>query len=142
MIREAGPEDEQAVHAVLMAAFARHYGFVEQSLGEWRSHYGEPARAGERVWLAAEADGAIVGATIGVVRLGKGWIAEVGVLDEWRRRGIGAALTARLMLEFRKHGHSQVGLNVDPQNETGAIRLYERLGFTRDKLMDFYELEL
>ena len=94
------------------------------------------------LWFVAEGDGAVVGAAIGVVRLGIGWVAEVGVLDEWRGRGIGAALTARLMREFSDRGQSKVGLNVDPLNETGAKRLYERLGFTQDRRIDFYELRL
>jgi mycothiol synthase len=142
VIREGGPEDDEAVHAVLMAAFARHYGFVEQAFEEWRSQYRRSPRGDERVWFVAEGEGAIVGVTIGVLRLGIGWVAEVGVLEEWRRRGIGAALTVRLMRELRAQGQRKVGLNVDPRNETGAMRLYERLGFTRDKRMDFYELVL
>jgi mycothiol synthase len=134
--------DEGRVHAVLMAAFARHYGFVDESFEEWRAHTLDAPRTDTGLVFVADAGGAMVGVTIGHVRLGIGWVAELGVLEEWRRRGIGAALTTRLMREFRNRGQTKIGLNVDPQNETGAIRLYERLGFTRDKRMDFYELNL
>jgi mycothiol synthase len=142
LIHPSGPDDAEAVHAVLMASFSRHYGFVEQSFEEWRSHYLESPRSDTSLWFVAKVNDALVAVTIGVVRLGMGWVAEVGVLEDWRRRGIGAALTVRLMHEFRTRGQTKVGLNVDPQNETGAIRLYERLGFTRDKRIDFYELTL
>ena len=141
-IRPFRSGEEGAVHAVLMSAFAGHFGFTEVSLEEWRGAYLASPRADTGLWFVAEGDGVVVGAAIGVVRLGIGWVAEVGVLDKWRRRGIGAALTARLMYEFRGRGESKVGLNVDPLNETGAKRLYERLGFTRDRRIDFYELKI
>lgn len=55
------------------------------------------------------------------------WIATVGVLPEYQRRGIGEALV--LACEARL-AVSRVRLSVRLSNE-GAIRLYDRLGYTR-----------
>ena len=55
------------------------------------------------------------------------WIATVGVLPEYQRRGIGEALV--LACEA-KLGVSRVRLSVRLSNE-GAIRLYDRLGYTK-----------
>jgi len=81
------------------------------------------------VRLKATCDGQMVGFIAGDVRSSEGlaWIATVGVLPEYRGRGIGAALLeaceARIPLKT-------IRLCVRRSNET-AIRLYERFGYTR-----------
>ncbi|MBN8191951.1 GNAT family N-acetyltransferase [Bacillus sp. NTK074B] len=57
-----------------------------------------------------------------------GFIIQVGVIPEWRGKGIGAVLTAKCLEELRQDGMKPVGLHVN-QNNPGAIKLYERLGF-------------
>ena len=45
-----------------------------------------------------------------------------------RGRGIGAALLDTSFSAFEERGLSLARLNVDSANETGAVRLYERVG--------------
>jgi ribosomal protein S18 acetylase RimI-like enzyme len=59
---------------------------------------------------------------------GVGWIGELGVWPAWRGRGVGAALLARGFEHLASLGLREVRLNVDLENETGALRLYERQG--------------
>jgi hypothetical protein len=65
--------------------------------------------------------------------IGRGWTVEawvdsLGVLEEFRGRGIGGALLDRALRGFRDSGYKQVALNVDSANPTGATRLYEAHG--------------
>jgi len=79
--------------------------------------------------LKAQDDGKMVGFVAADIRRSRGlaWIATIGVLPEFRRRGIGAALLeaceARLNIP-------RIRLSVRASNSP-AIRLYTRLGYHR-----------
>ncbi len=73
----------------------------------------------------------------------EGWIHDLGVMRQWRGMGIGIALTCASMYAFQKLGLDFAGLNVDAENLTRPMRLYETLGFyplrhtiTFEKLID------
>jgi ribosomal protein S18 acetylase RimI-like enzyme len=66
----------------------------------------------------------------------------LGVRRPWRKRGIGLALLRHSFNEFYRRGKREVGLGVDAQNLTGALRLYEHAGMHVDKAFDHYEKEL
>jgi len=53
----------------------------------------------------------------------------VGTLREWRGRGLATALMVRVMRLMRDAGMQDAKLDVDTENQTGAMGLYERLGF-------------
>lgn len=57
-----------------------------------------------------------------------GWIRQVAVERQWRGRGIALQLVRAVLGEFYRRGTRRVGLSVDPQNITGALRVYERAG--------------
>jgi mycothiol synthase len=60
------------------------------------------------------------------------YIALVGTVRTARRRGIGTALMTRVLTEARSTGFSQASLGVDADSLTGAVGVYERLGFVTD----------
>lgn len=57
-----------------------------------------------------------------------GWITQVGTIPEWRGRGLGAALIAHVMQQFRAESLGKVALFVNTNNPS-ASALYRRLGF-------------
>lgn len=57
-----------------------------------------------------------------------GYIETLAVTQEHRRKGIGTLLLNSLFERLRRRGVDYVSLHV-PAEETGAIRLYEKLGF-------------
>ena len=59
----------------------------------------------------------------------EGWIAELGVRRPWRQQGIATSLLCESMRLFKEAGLEYAGLGVDTENTTGALRIYERLGF-------------
>jgi ribosomal protein S18 acetylase RimI-like enzyme len=61
--------------------------------------------------------------------LRRGWVGMLGTRRAWRKRGIASALLAESMRRFRAQGFDWVGLGVDTENLTGALKLYQDLGF-------------
>jgi GNAT superfamily N-acetyltransferase len=64
-------------------------------------------------------------------RLGlrRGWLDRVSVRRPWRGRGLAKALCAASFRVLREHGMTEAWLGVDASNPTGALQLYEGLGF-------------
>jgi len=71
-----------------------------------------------------------------------GWVGTLGVRRPWRKRGLGLALLRHSFNEFYQRGKRKVGLGVDAQNLTGALRLYENAGMHVHQAYDQYEKEL
>ena len=64
-------------------------------------------------------------------RLGirRGWTTKLGTRRAWRKRGLATFLLAESMRQFRAQGFDYAGLGVDATNLTGALALYEGLGY-------------
>ena len=58
-----------------------------------------------------------------------GYVALVGVVRDWRRRGVAPAMLAEVMRAARAAGHERIALDVDSENPTGALGLYTGMGF-------------
>jgi mycothiol synthase len=71
-----------------------------------------------------------------------GWVSSLGVLREWRQRGIGLALLQHSFGEFYRRGYRKVSLGVDAENLTGALGLYQKAGMHIHRQFDLYEKEL
>jgi ribosomal protein S18 acetylase RimI-like enzyme len=61
--------------------------------------------------------------------LRRGWLDHVSVRRPWRRRGLAAALILSACRALHERGMTEAALGVDSINPTGALGLYERLGF-------------
>jgi ribosomal protein S18 acetylase RimI-like enzyme len=60
----------------------------------------------------------------------RGWLEHVSVRRPWRGRGVAKALCAASFRVLRERGMDEAWLGVDGTNPTGALQLYEGLGFT------------
>ena len=91
-----------------------------------QTHY-RTAFEGADFWVV-EQDGAAIGRFYVDRTTPTLHIVEISLLPEWRGRGIGSALIALLQDEVHAGRAKAVVLSVERTN-TGARRLYERLGF-------------
>ena len=71
-----------------------------------------------------------------------GMIADIGVLKPYRRIGIGTCLMLHMMQELKGLEMKDAFLYVDDMNPTGAIKLYEKLGFKTLRKSIIYQLPL
>lgn len=60
----------------------------------------------------------------------EGYTELLGVRRAWRGRRLAPALLAEAMRRFRADGMEHAGLGVDTENPSGALGLYERMGYT------------
>lgn len=132
-------QDERTAHAVLETAFTEHWGYTPRSYEEsatsrWEAEWFRPDLS-----LVAEADGRMVAVCINGPRLDDGYVEDIGVLPEWRGKGIAEALLRRSFSIFTELGFKRASLNVDSDNSTGAMRLYERVGMEPGTCYDVYE---
>jgi len=72
----------------------------------------------------------------------RGWLKDLAVHPEHRRRGLGEAMNAVAAAAYRAAGVERMGLKVDSDNPTGAPRLYGRLGYELDRVYAVYSLSL
>jgi mycothiol synthase len=59
----------------------------------------------------------------------RAWLESVSTRRQWRRRGLARALIAASLVDLRARGIEEALLGVDAENPTGALALYEGLGF-------------
>ena len=64
-----------------------------------------------------------------VLGVRRGWLHRVWVRRPWRRRGLASALIVSALRGLREAGMTDAMLGVDSENPTGALQLYEALGF-------------
>ncbi|WP_211658405.1 GNAT family N-acetyltransferase [Phytoactinopolyspora halophila] len=72
----------------------------------------------------------------------EGWTDLLAVRREYRGRGIAEALLTAAMHAYADAGLEYAGLDVDTENPTGALGLYERLGYVRERSTVMYAKEL
>lgn len=87
----------------------------------------------------AETNSECIGAIVCKLELGKGYIAMLVVKKEYRRHKIGSELVKLAVAEMQRCGAGEVVLETEVTNHS-ALRLYEKLGFVRDKRLFKYYL--
>jgi mycothiol synthase len=121
-------QDEAVLHEVLVAAFAGHYRHSPMPADQWVKRHTEYDFYVPDLWFLALDGNRPVGAVANLAYEDIGWVDELGVLEDWRGRGLGRALLQQSFLAFWKYGQPRVGLGVDAENGTGAVQLYESAG--------------
>lgn len=134
------PECSREVHRVVNEAFRDHWGHVDSTEQMWDEMIRSSTFRPEWSLLAIDEDsGRVVGAAINAAYeqdwaatgVKEGYTDELGVLRSHRGRGIAGALLRESMHRFAQEGMQEAGLGVDAANPTGALRLYEGLGYRR-----------
>jgi mycothiol synthase len=122
-------------------AFVDHFGTAERDAYAWQTWFtGQKAFRPELSWLALS-DGAVVGyslvyeydADTAATGVREAYLGQIGVLPEARGRGVASACIAASLHAAAADGLGRAGLTVDTQNTTGALGLYEHLGFAVEK---------
>ena len=68
-------------------------------------------------------------------------VARVGTRRELRGRGVASALLGASLRRFRAAGFDEASLEVDAENPTGALGVYERAGFGVERRFANYALD-
>lgn len=119
-------------------AFQDHWGFTGFPLEAFK-HWLEKPHFRPDLWLLAveEATGQVAGISLNqidpnwITRTGReeGYVNTLAVLREHRKKGLGTALLVQSLHALRRAGMEAAHLHADAENLTGAVRIYERVGF-------------
>lgn len=61
-----------------------------------------------------------------------GYLSSIGVIREWRGRGLSSVVITAALRAYHDEGLQNAILDVDAENPSGALAMYERLGFVLD----------
>ncbi len=138
--------DTLAVHEAQDDIFRNNWGWLSTPHEVW-THFAFGEGFDPLLWLVAvdERD-AIAGLCLckawGPDRPGLGWIDTVGVRADLRRRGLGHTLLRHGLSRLQQHGFKNAGLEVDSENQSNAVSLYERAGMHVQKRYLIYRKQL
>jgi mycothiol synthase len=142
-VRSFEAADEARVYEAQMESFADHWDHHRVPFETWRTWTIGRNDFDPSLWLLAEDGDEIAGISLNSWhRSGDpqfGWLNVLGVRSPWRRRGLGDALLRGTFAMWAERGAKKVGLGVDTENPTGALRLYERAGMRPVRRQDLYE---
>jgi mycothiol synthase len=131
------PDRDDEVRRVHNAAFTAHHGSSERDPATWQALFTGQRAFRPDLSVLALADGVVVAYALAYVyeadarATGQRQIhfGQIGVLPEARGRGLAKAVIAEALRRGAANDCRTAGLNVDSDNVTGALRLYEGLGF-------------
>jgi mycothiol synthase len=133
-----------AVHEAHTEAFADHWGSEPHGVDEWaRYTVGTEMFLGDLSRVAFDGDEVASYVLAYDGQDNQLYIGQVGTRRRWRGRGLATALMARSMAAAAAEGKRTAALGVDADSPTGAVGVYERLGFTTQHApFAIYEREL
>ena len=137
MVREVDEGDLRAIWEADVEAFRDHnHELAEVGDDEWQQFLVEADEGTEWWQVAWDADGVVGQVRTRVVpgeaeRLGRrrAWTENISTRRERRQQGIASSLIAASLRQLDAAGFDEAALGVDLGNPTGALAVYERLGY-------------
>lgn len=148
-IRPVLEEHLSAIRSASVEAFRDHWSFSEElepTVDQWKSSPSfDPS-----LWKVAWEGDQVVGMVLSFINhkeneeyaRKRGWTENICVRRGWRKRGIAQALIAESLKELKRRDMQEAALGVDAENLSGALRLYERLGYRAVHWTSFYRKPL
>lgn len=135
-VRPVPPEHYPTVWAAQEEAFRDHWGSPRLE-DEWYKEWLDSKTFMPHLWQVAWDGDEVAGMVLNQIdekqnaEYGRkrGWTEDISVRRPYRRRGLASALIARSLSLLKEQGMTEAALGVDTQNLSGALRLYEGLGF-------------
>jgi mycothiol synthase len=135
-VRPARPEHYRAIWEASAEAFQDHWGatvYDEKDYERWVADF----RQEPHLWMVAWDGEQVAGSVLNFInhdynaRTGRklGYTEGISVRRPWRKKGLAHALIARSMRMFKDMGMTQTALGVDTENPSGALRIYESMGY-------------
>jgi len=131
--------DDRAVHALIQDAFADNHDYSPLPFDAWRAAMIEREDFDPELFLLATAGEDVLAAALCPRYENTGWVRQLAVRRNWRRRGLGRTLMNHTFAEFYRQGYRRAGLVVDSYNRTGAKEFYESLGMRVAQQHDGHE---
>jgi ribosomal protein S18 acetylase RimI-like enzyme len=136
-IREVREEDLRKIWDAADEAFRDGWGYRAPTEEDYQVFLADPLSQDRSLWRVAWDGDEVAGQVRGFINedanraFGRkwGWVENISVRRPWRRRGLARALMNETFKALRERGMTEGTLGVDALNPTGALRIYESIGF-------------
>ncbi|MBN1535867.1 MAG: GNAT family N-acetyltransferase [Anaerolineales bacterium] len=148
-IRPVLPEHYQTIRDASMEAFLDEWGFspeLEPPVEEWL----ENPNFDPSLWQVAWDGDRVVGMVLNFIdqrenkeyKRKRGYTENICVRRPWRKRGIAKALIAASLRVIKERDMEEAALGVDAENPSGALQLYESMGYRMIRRYSIYRKPL
>ncbi|MFJ2509187.1 GNAT family N-acetyltransferase [Arthrobacter citreus] len=119
-------------------AFRDHWGSEPRNTESWKFTVGHPQFRADWSFVVVDRTSGEIAAyqlasydpeSPAIFGYSEGYTELLGVLRPWRGKGIAPAMLTEAMRRFRDSGMQNAGLGVDTENPSGALQIYENLGY-------------
>jgi mycothiol synthase len=136
-VREVRPEHMRAIWEADQEAFRDHWGMGQRGEADYEAFLSDPTQSDTSLWRIAWDGDEIAGQVRSFINIEenrkfgrkRAWVENISVRRPWRGRGLARALMAASFPLLRARGMTEGALTVDTENLTGALRVYESVGF-------------
>jgi mycothiol synthase len=146
-VRPVEPERYRDVWEADVEAFRDHWGYVPPTEANYQGFLVSPL-FNPKLWQVAFdiQSGQVAGMVLNFVNepentefnRRRGYTEGISVRRPWRKRGLARALLTSSLQMFKDMGMTEAALGVDTQNLSGALRLYESVGFRMRQRFSIY----
>ncbi len=140
-VRPGQPSEYRTIWHADDEAFQEHYEYRPGTEADYQEMLNSP-HFNPTLWQVAWDGDAVAGAVLNYIDADFnaeynrkiGWTDPIFVRKPWRKQGLAKALIARSLKMLRDEcGLTHARLEVDAENENGALQLYQGLGFKQIK---------
>jgi mycothiol synthase len=147
-LRPVVESDHRRIWDADAEAFRDHWNAGERTEADYESWFATP-ELDTNLWRVAWDGNEVAGSVMAFIwgdenealGLERGWLEHISVRRPWRRRGLASALIAESLQALRAAGMREAALGVDAENVSGALRVYEAMGFRRTRTGVAYRKE-
>jgi mycothiol synthase len=139
-VRPATEAHFRPIQTALNEAFRDHWGHHEETFEDFM-HWAEEPTFMPQLWKIGWAGEEVAGTVLNFVNAAenaeygrqRGYTEAITVRRPWRKQGLAHALLVQSMQMFKDMGMTETALGVDAQNLSGALKLYQSVGYKEVK---------
>jgi mycothiol synthase len=136
-LRAYTPDLSSAVLGAFNEAFRDHWSFDLVTPEDWQQFFLDRSSFRPDLTYVVMDGAEVAGFSFNAIsaeenarrQTSEGWVEVLGVRRPWRKRGVATALLCASLHAFKAEGLQHALLGVDAENPTGALRVYEHVGF-------------
>jgi mycothiol synthase len=135
-VRPVQPEHLPAIWAAMQEAFRDHWNYVPPAEEDYLNWLDNPIHDCS-LWKVAWDGDQVAGMVLSFINQPenqeynrrRGYTEDISVRRPWRKRGLARSLIVQSLQAAKERGMTEAALGVDANNLTGALRLYESVGY-------------
>jgi ribosomal protein S18 acetylase RimI-like enzyme len=144
-VRPVEPEHLRMIWEASNEAFRDHWGYIADPWEDFERLMDDPDYD-PSLWRVAWQGDQVVGMVMSFIDKDqnelygwkRGYTENIFVRRPWRKQGVAKALIALSLNALKERGMTEAALGVDAENISGALHLYESMGYRETKTSTIY----